>query len=90
MKLANSGMGLERPRFELGMELHPDEPRVIGKFDRLRQQAVRRHAGEQKALLFQARAVGSVDLVAVAVALGNLGFAVNFGDARAWLEISAR
>ena len=35
---------LEWTRFELGMELHADEPGVIGKLDDFRQDAVRRHA----------------------------------------------
>jgi len=33
-------MRLERPRFQLGMELHADEPRMVFVFDDLRQDAV--------------------------------------------------
>src|SRR6516162_3303728 len=32
---------LERARLQLGVELNPDEPRVLGDFDDLRQQPVR-------------------------------------------------
>src|ERR1700691_346373 len=70
-------VGLERTRFELRMELDADKPRMIGEFDRLRQEAVGRHAGEHDALGFEAGAVGGVDLVAVAVALGDFGLAVD-------------
>ena len=44
-------MRLERPRFQLGMELHADEPGMILVLDDLRQDAVRRHAGEAHAAL---------------------------------------
>ena len=71
------------------MELDPDEPRVVGKLNRLRQQAVGRHAREYEAFLFQALSVGGIDLVAMPVALGNLGVPVNRGDTRAWLEIGS-
>src|SRR5882757_4516833 len=49
-----------------------DEPRVIVIFDDLRQNAVGRHAGETHAALIEASLVVGVDLVAVAVALGDL------------------
>ena len=66
-------MRLERPRFQFGMELHPDEPGMILVFDDLRQHAVGRQAGESQPVLFEPVLVGGVDLVAVAVAFGNLG-----------------
>ena len=75
-------VGLEWTRFELRVELDADKPRMIGEFDRLWQEAVGRHAGEHKALLFETRAIGGVDLVAVAVALGDFGIAINGGDPR--------
>ena len=39
---------LERPRLELGVKLHADEPGMISELDRLRQQPVGRHAGEER------------------------------------------
>src|SRR3984885_473146 len=76
-------VGLERFGLELRMELHPDEPGMIGKFDRLGQEAIGRHAGEHKTLLFKACAVGGVDFVAVTMAFRNLSVAIDSGDARA-------
>jgi hypothetical protein len=64
---------LERARFQLGVELHADEPGMVGDFDDLRQHAVGRHAGETQAVLLEPVLVVDVDLVAVAVALGDLG-----------------
>src|SRR6516162_5470120 len=63
---------LERPRLELGVELHADEPGMILVLDHLGQQAVGRHSGEAHAMLLEPPAVAGVDLVAVAMALGNL------------------
>ena len=59
------------------MELHPDEPRVVGNFDDLRQHAVGRFAGEDQPRLRQVRLVGHVDLVAVPVTLRNLRLVVD-------------
>ncbi len=42
-------MRLERPRLQLRVKLHPDEPGMVHEFDRLRQQPVRRHAGKSQA-----------------------------------------
>src|SRR5262245_66593011 len=66
-------MRLERPRFELGVELHADEPGMVLVLDHLRQQPVRRHAGKPHAVLLEATAITGINLVAVTVALGNLG-----------------
>src|SRR5262245_62656088 len=66
-------MRLERPRFKLGVELHADEPGMVLILDHLRQQPIRRHAGKPHAVLLEATAITGVDLVAVTVALGNLG-----------------
>ncbi len=66
-------MRLEGARLEFRVELHADEPRVIRILDRLRQQAVRRQPGEAQARRLEALAITGVDLVAVAVALGDLG-----------------
>ena len=71
MKRGEQRVRLERARFQLGMELHADEPGMVGAFDDLRQQAVGRHAGEPQAVLLEPVAIVDVDLVAVAVALGD-------------------
>src|ERR1700691_2317982 len=80
--------GEERVRLEglalqLGMELNADEPGMVGEFDDLGQRAVGRHAGKPHSGLFQPGFVVDVDLVAVAVALADLGLAVDLGDAAA-------
>ena len=62
-------MRSERPRFELGVKLHADEPGVVGVFDDLGQDAVRRHAAEAHAVLFKPVLVSGVDLVTMTVAL---------------------
>src|SRR5580704_9239381 len=43
-KRSEQWVRLKRLRFQLGMELYADEPRVVGEFDDFRQHAVRRHA----------------------------------------------
>ena len=73
MNEAKSGCGVEGARLQLGVILHADEPRVAFELDRLGQEAVGRHAGEADAVLLEPVAVVDVDLVAVAVALGDLG-----------------
>src|SRR5690242_21641289 len=74
-------MRLERPRLELGMKLNADEPRVIVVFDDLRQDVIWRHAGKAHATLLQTSLICRVDLVPVAVSLGNFGCAINLRDA---------
>src|SRR5436305_14935353 len=64
-------MRRKRPRLELGMKLHADEPRVPGAFDDLREHTVGRHAAEAHAVLLQPPLVSGVDLVAMAVTLRN-------------------
>ena len=73
-------MRIERARLQLGMELDADEPGMVGVFDDLGQEAVGRHAGEAQALRLEPVAIADVDLVAVAVALGDLRVAVDLGD----------
>ena len=90
MKLANSGCGSSGRLFSSGMVLDADEPGMIGVFDRLRQHAVRRHAREYQAAVFQPILVVDIDLVAMAMALGNLGRAVDIGDLGALLEARLR
>src|SRR5688572_15757816 len=79
-------MRLEQARLQFRMELHANEPRMIGNFHDLRQDAVRRHAGEQQPLLFQLFLVVDVHLVAMAVPLGDRGLAIDVGDRAARLQ----
>src|ERR1700716_412054 len=72
---------LERLRLQLGMELHADEPGVVGKLDDLRQQPVGRHAREPQTRLFEAVAIGDVDLIAMAVPLADPAGGVDLSDA---------
>src|SRR5208282_2678894 len=74
---------LEGPAFQFRVELDADEPGMVGEFDDLGELAVGRHAGKPHPGLFQARLVVDVDLVAVAVALADLGLAVDLRHARA-------
>src|SRR3954447_25172377 len=67
-KRREQGMRFERARFQLGMELDPNEPGMVLVFDDLRQHAIGRQAEEAKAVLFEPVLVGGVDLVAVAMA----------------------
>ena len=76
-------MRLERARFQFGVKLHADEPGVIGEFDGFRQQPVGRNAGEDQALFLEPGAIGGVDFVAVAVALGNFQPPIDLCDFRA-------
>ena len=69
MKPLNSGWGSKRLRLQLRMILHADEPGMVGIFDDLGQDAVRRQAGEAQAGSFQRRAVVDINLKAVAMAL---------------------
>ena len=70
-------MRRERLRLELRMELHADEPGMIGQLDDLGQAVVRRHAGEAQPRRAQAVDVVDVDLVAVTVALADLDLVVD-------------
>ena len=75
-------MRIEGAALQFGMILHADEPGMIGDFDGLGKRAVWRGSGEDHPLLLEPRAIGVVDLVAMAVALGDVEAAVNLGDAR--------
>src|SRR5690349_24739300 len=70
------------------MELHADEPRMVGDLDDLRQLAVGRHAGEQQADLLQPLLVINIHLVAVAVALLDVRRTVYLSHAAAGPEQS--
>jgi hypothetical protein len=73
-------MRVEGLRLEFRVELDADEPGVVRPFDDLGQSAVGAHAREQQPALLQRRAVVDIDLVAVAVALADVGRAVDGGD----------
>src|ERR1700735_4709353 len=80
-------MRLERARLQFGMELHTDEPGVVLVFDDFRQHAVGRKTGKSQAMLLETILVGGIDLVAVAVALRDLGgAAIDFRYPAAALE----
>ena len=81
-------MRLKRPRLQLGVILDPDEPgmNIARILDGFWQQPVGAHAGKDQPGLFQPFLVVDVHLVAVAVALGHLGLAVDFGNHCALFE----
>src|SRR5689334_5700739 len=80
-------MRFERTRFQFGMELHANEPGMIGILDDLRQHAVGRQAREAQAVLLEPILVGGVDLVAMAMPLRDLGgAAIDFRDPAAAME----
>ncbi len=64
---------------ELGMELASDEMRVPWELDHLDQAIIGRDAAQNEATLLELVAVRVVHLVAVAMALADLGGAVNLG-----------
>ena len=64
---------IERPGLQFRVELDPDEPRMIGPFDDFGQQAVGRHAREDKTLLLQRLDIGAIHLVAVTMPFGDAG-----------------
>src|SRR6266851_2460610 len=68
---------LERFRFELGMELHADKPRMIGEFDNFRQHSVRRHARKRQPRRLPTWPIADVDFIAMAMPLADSGSAVD-------------
>jgi molecular chaperone IbpA len=80
MKLGEQRVRLERPALQLRVILHADEPRMV-RVSTISGSSPSGDMPEKTAPLFQRLAVGDVDLVAVAVALGNLGRAVDARDA---------
>src|SRR5690242_569448 len=68
------------------MELDADEPGMIIVLDYFGQQPVRRHARKAHAMLRQTVLVSGVDLITVAVALGNLCGVIDLRDPRAALQ----
>lgn len=81
-------MGLERFGFEFGVELHPYEPRMVRALDDLREGAVRAHAGEDQAAPLERVLAMDVDLVAVAVAIGDAGGVVGGGDVAVAVQLA--
>ena len=71
---------------ELGMELYADEEALAGKLHGLHQPSVGREAGQGKTRGLQDIPVGVVELVAVTVALADLGRAVAGGDGGSGLK----
>ncbi len=83
MKLANKRVRLEGTRFQLGVILHPDEPGMVGNSTVSGSNPSGETPAKLHALGFQLVAVAHVDLVAVAVPLGDFGVAIDLGDAAA-------
>ena len=70
-------MRRERFRFEFGVELAADKPRMVGHLDDFDIGAVRRAAGDLETGGGERRFVFAIEFVAMAVALGNFGLAVG-------------
>src|SRR2546425_99785 len=68
---------IEGTGFEFRVELHADKPGMIAQLDDLDQLAIRRQTAEDHAPGHKPLTVGVVELVAVAVALGDALFAVE-------------
>src|SRR6266540_6094889 len=66
-------------RFELGMELASDEPRMIGELDRLDERAIRRQTGTAHAVLRKHIAIRVRDLVAMAMAFAHFRRVIRLG-----------
>src|SRR3972149_8769877 len=63
-ELPEQGVGALGTRPELGVELAPHEPGMVGELEHLHQGAVRRKSAEQEAIALQALPVFVVHLVA--------------------------
>src|SRR5436190_8679214 len=79
-------MRREWTRFQLGVELHGDEPGMLFVFNDLRQDTVGGHPREAHAPLLEPALVIRVHFITMAVALGNLGRSVDLSDLASWLE----
>src|SRR5438270_6874539 len=79
-KAREQGVRLEWAAFQLGMELDADEPRMVGAFDDFGQAIVGAHSGEQQPAALERLAIMDVDLVAMAMALADVGHAVERCD----------
>src|SRR6202035_3546634 len=87
-KVREEGMWLERPGFELWMELAAQKPRMVRSFDDLDVILVRSAAGDAQARGGKYPFVIAIELVAVAMALADFELAVGFGGERAGLEFA--
>ena len=85
-EVAEERVRLERLGFELGVELAAEEEGMGRDFDDLDVGGVGGGAGEAEAAAGEDGLVLAVELVAVAVALGDFGGAVGVGGERAGLE----
>ena len=81
-------MRLVRAALELGVVLNADIKVVFGDLDGLHDVAVRRQAGEHEPLFLHERAVVVVELVPVAVALGDVQRAVALRHFRAGHDVA--
>src|SRR5690348_17863427 len=81
------GMRLEWPAFELGVELDPDEPRMVRPLDDLGQLIVGRHSGEDQARALERIAIVDVDLVAMAVPFADAVRAIDRADDAVAVEL---
>src|SRR5687767_7444375 len=66
-------MRARRPRTQLGMELHPDEPGMILELHDLDQRAVGREATQLEPIRHELIAIAVRDFITMAVALADLG-----------------
>ena len=81
-------MRLQRLRLEFGMELAAEEEWMVGNLDDLDVGSVGCGAGDAQAAGGKGLLVFAVELVAMAVALADLGFAVRLMGQRAGLELA--
>ena len=70
-------MRVERAALQLGMELDPDEPGVVGPLDILGQRSVGRHSGEYQPAMFERVTLIGVDLIAMAMPFADFGLAID-------------
>ena len=80
-------MGRRWLAFEFRVELNGNEPGVVGDFNNFHEALVGTGPGDDKPGLFKLLAVAAVELVAVAVAFGDLEAAVGSSRATAGREV---
>ena len=85
-EVAEKRVGQEGLRFEFGMELDGHKPRMGWNFNHFYQMAIGGEAGKAKSIGFKLFAVAVVDLVAMAMALGNLCGGIGFEGLAAFLK----
>ena len=77
MKAAKSGCGASGFGFEFGVKLATDKPRVVRGFDDFNVNAVRRAPSDSESGSRERFLILAVELVAMAVPLGNVGGSVR-------------